>query len=202
MNMKTELTLHLSSKQTNSLQILTLLTKLEVSMSMLNKPALFYRKCASQLNLFLRNKLKSKFLSQEEVKQPFSIPFLSQKLDILFVSSDIIQECDIVEDVCIAFGYNNIQLSLPKTPTVGKQLLLNKMSDLIREEIASAGYKEGLNFVLVAKEDLTTRLNKVADEQMVIIDNPNVQEFSVGRTTLLPGCLKWLSTNKKNKVFL
>jgi len=74
------------------------------------------------------------------------------------------------------------------------------MCDLIREEVASAGYKEGLNFVLVAKEDLTTKLNKVADEQMVIIDNPNVQEFSVGRTTLLPGCLKWLSTNKKNKV--
>ena len=74
------------------------------------------------------------------------------------------------------------------------------MCDLIREEVASAGYKEGLNFVLLAKEDLTTKLNKVADDQMVIIDNPNVQEFSVGRTTLLPGCLKWLSTNKKNKV--
>lgn len=114
--------------------------------------------------------------------------------------ADVLQECDIVEDVCIAFGYNNIDAKLPATPTVGKQLLMNKMSDLIREEVASAGYKEGLNFVLVAKEDLTTRLNKEVDEEMVIIDNPNVHEFSVGRTTLIPGCLKWLSSNKKNKV--
>lgn len=77
---------------------------------------------------------------------------------------------------------------------------MNKMSDLIREEVASAGYKEGLNFVLVSKEDLTTKLKKESDEQMVVIDNPNVMEFSVGRTTLLPGCLKWLSSNKKNKI--
>lgn len=140
-------------------------------------------------NLLQKMCLSAKPISEKQIE-----------VEVPITRGDIIQECDIVEDVCIAFGYNNIQLSLPKTPTVGKQLLLNKMSDLIREEIASAGYKEGLNFVLVAKEDLTTRLNKVADEQMVIIDNPNVQEFSVGRTTLLPGCLKWLSTNKKNKI--
>lgn len=74
------------------------------------------------------------------------------------------------------------------------------MSDLIREEVASAGYKEGLNFVLVSKKDLTTNLKKETDDQMVIIANPKVEDFSVGRTTLLPGCLKWLSSNKKNKV--
>ena len=70
------------------------------------------------------------------------------------------------------------------------------MSDLVREEIASAGYKEGLNFVLVSDEDLTVRLLKEKDDLMVIIDNPKVKEFNVGRTTLIPGCLKWLSNNK------
>jgi hypothetical protein len=34
------------------------------------------------------------------------------------------------------------------------------MSDLVREEVASAGYKEGLNFVLVSDEDLTVKLLK------------------------------------------
>lgn len=113
---------------------------------------------------------------------------------------DILQECDIIEDVCIAYGFKNILPKIPKTPTVGKQLLLNKMSDLIREEVASAGYKEGLNFVLVSKDDLTKKLKKESDDQMVIIDNPKIDDFSVGRTTLLPGCLKWLSSNKKNKI--
>lgn len=41
------------------------------------------------------------------------------------------------------------------------------MSDLILEEVASARYKEGLNFVLVSKEDLTVKLKKENDDQMV-----------------------------------
>ena len=74
------------------------------------------------------------------------------------------------------------------------------MSDLLREELASAGYKEGLNFVLVSDEDLTTKLLKKEDNEMVIIDNPKVREFNVGRSSLIPGCLKWLSNNKQNKI--
>jgi hypothetical protein len=38
------------------------------------------------------------------------------------------------------------------------------MSDLIREEMAFIGYKEGLNFALNNHEDLTVKLRKKTDE--------------------------------------
>ena len=47
--------------------------------------------------------------------------------------SDLIQECDVAEDLCIAFGYENIKPKLPPSFTMGGETKLNKMSDLLRE---------------------------------------------------------------------
>lgn len=36
---------------------------------------------------------------------------------------DVIHACDIFEDVAIAYGYNNIEKTLPKTNTIAQQVL-------------------------------------------------------------------------------
>ena len=66
------------------------------------------------------------------------------------------------------------------------------MSDLIREELAGCGYKEGLNFALNCEEDLLKHMRKTKDESIVSIGNPRTTEFTCGRTTLIAGMLKWL----------
>lgn len=62
---------------------------------------------------------------------------------------DILHACDIIEDVGIAFGYNNIKKTHPNALTIGQQLPLNKVSDQLRFEIARCGYTEALTFALV-----------------------------------------------------
>lgn len=37
--------------------------------------------------------------------------------------SDVLHACDILEDVAIAFGYNNVPRTVPVTGTVGKQVM-------------------------------------------------------------------------------
>lgn len=39
--------------------------------------------------------------------------------------ADVIHACDIVEDAAIAYGYNNIQMTLPKTYTIANQVRLH-----------------------------------------------------------------------------
>ena len=48
------------------------------------------------------------------------------KTSTLFIvfSIDVIHACDIIEDVAIAFGYNNIKKTVPKTSTIGEQVRL------------------------------------------------------------------------------
>ena len=42
---------------------------------------------------------------------------------MLFLHIDIIHVCDIFEDVAIAFGYNNVKMTFPKTNTVANQVI-------------------------------------------------------------------------------
>ena len=42
---------------------------------------------------------------------------------LLFLLSDVLHACDIVEDVAIAFGYNNVKMTFPKTNCVAKQVI-------------------------------------------------------------------------------
>lgn len=49
-------------------------------------------------------------------------------------------------------------------------------------------------------EDLTVKLNKKEDNRVVKIENPRTEDFTVGRTTLIPGMLKWLLNNKNQKL--
>jgi len=56
----------------------------------------------------------------------------------------------VIEDLAIAHGYNNIPKVMPATCTVGKELPLNKLSDLVREEVARCGFTEALTFSLVS----------------------------------------------------
>lgn len=63
---------------------------------------------------------------------------------------DILHQCDIMEDVAIAYGYGNIVPSLPPTPTVAAQFPLNKLNFQLSDCMAQAGFTETLTFSLVS----------------------------------------------------
>eukprot|EP01083_Nonionella_stella_P075492 205264_1 len=109
--------------------------------------------------------------------------------------SDILHSCDIQEDVAIAFGYNNIRKTLPRCYTIARQLPINKLSDLIRDNIAQAGFTEVLTWVLISRAENFSKLHRVDDNSAVSIGNPKTKEFEVCRTSLLPGILKTTTHN-------
>uniref|UniRef100_A0A1A9UZ08 Phenylalanine--tRNA ligase beta subunit n=1 Tax=Glossina austeni TaxID=7395 RepID=A0A1A9UZ08_GLOAU len=111
---------------------------------------------------------------------------------------DIIHNCDIYEDVAIAYGYNNIRKTLPSFMHIAKQYPLNKLTEQLREQVAQAGFTETLTFTLCSRDDVARKLNKMIDHiPAVHIANPKTLEFQVVRTTLLPGLLKTLAANRK-----
>jgi phenylalanyl-tRNA synthetase beta chain len=62
---------------------------------------------------------------------------------------DILHECDIMEDLAIAWGYNDLPKSLPTTNTVAKPFPVNRLADILRKECAQAGWIEALPLILV-----------------------------------------------------
>jgi phenylalanyl-tRNA synthetase beta chain len=70
-------------------------------------------------------------------------------VDVPPTRPDIIHECDIMEDAAIAFGFNKLVPTFPKTHTVANALPSSKVTDVLRREWAQAGWTEVLPLILV-----------------------------------------------------
>jgi phenylalanyl-tRNA synthetase beta chain len=111
--------------------------------------------------------------------------------------SDILHACDIMEDCAIAYGYNRLTKTAPRTLTIGSQQPLNKLTDQLRVVLANAGYDEALSFTLCSKEENFKMLRRSDDHSAVVIANPKTQHFQIARTSLLVGLLLTLRSNQK-----
>ncbi|KAJ2159343.1 phenylalanine--tRNA ligase subunit beta [Coemansia sp. RSA 552] len=112
---------------------------------------------------------------------------------------DIMQECDVAEDLAIAFGYNNIPRVQKNAATVGTPLPLNKLSDIVRREIAMAGWTEALTLSLCSHDENFKFLRRPDNgDEAVVLANPLTTEYQVCRSLLLPGLLKTVCSNKKH----
>lgn len=111
--------------------------------------------------------------------------------------SDVLHACDIIEDLGIAYGYNNIETKFPATNCFSAEFELNKLTDLLRLELAQCGFTEALTFTLCSREDVSQKLGKKLETiPACIIANPKTLDFQVVRTTLLSGLLRTISESK------
>ena len=116
--------------------------------------------------------------------------------------ADVLHQCDIMEDVAIAYGFNDLPRSFPsKSGTVAQPLMINKLSDIVRLEAAMAGWSEVMPLILCSHDENFGWLNRKDDgETAVCIANPKTSEYQVVRTSLLPGLLKTVRENKHHTV--
>ncbi len=88
---------------------------------------------------------------------------------------DILHACDIAEEVGIGYGFNNIPMVYPQTNTVGGFIPENKFTDLLRHEIAQAGYIESLTCALVSTKENYNFLRQEPNlNEAVTLSNPKM----------------------------
>ena len=116
--------------------------------------------------------------------------------------ADVLHACDIMEDVAIAYGFNNLKGPFPsQSGTVGAPLPINKLSDIIRLEAAMAGWSEVLPLILCSHDENFAWLNRKDDGKTAVrLANPKTAEYQIVRTSLLPGLLKTIRENKHHSV--
>lgn len=116
--------------------------------------------------------------------------------------SDILHQCDIMEDAAISYGYDNLKRTFPANSyTIAEPLRINKVSDIVRRETAQAGWTEVMPLTLCSHAENFEFLNRVDDgNTAVVLANPKTTEYEVVRTSLLPGLLKTLRENRKHSL--
>ncbi len=126
-----------------------------------------------------------------------AVKFKGGMIDLLIPAyrGDILHNVDIIEDVAIGYGYNNITPELPKIATVGGLDEKEKFSSLARESLIGLGFQEVLTFILTNKENQFKKMN-LPESSTAEIANPVSSEFNCCRQWLLPNLLKVMAANK------
>ena len=107
---------------------------------------------------------------------------------------DVMHPIDIVEDIAIKYGYNNIEPQWPKLNTFGRLSNLNVESNLARDIMVGLGFQEVLSFSMSNKSKLYKKMN-LKDRRVVEISNPMTLNYNCLRDWLIPSLMEFLSKN-------
>jgi phenylalanyl-tRNA synthetase beta chain len=112
-----------------------------------------------------------------------------------FYRVDVMHQVDIIEDVAVAYGYNNIEGLWREMPTTGKAKPDQQQINIARDLMVGLGYQEILTYTLTNEENLFTKMNADQSEH-VKLANPKVATMTCLRSWLLPSLMEFLGNNQ------
>lgn len=108
--------------------------------------------------------------------------------------ADILHEVDIIEDIAIAYGYNNLIPQLPEVATMGEESQSSIISRKIAEILIGLQLLETSSYHLIKKdESLKMKCNNIVE----VLESKT--DYSILRPNLLIPMLRILAENKDNE---
>lgn len=108
--------------------------------------------------------------------------------------TDMLHPRDLVEDVAIAYGYENIEPTLPSIVSTGREHPFERFKNTLRDILVGAGLIEVKNFSLSNK---VVQNQKVLEQKdLVELQESFSEEYAVLRRHLLPSLLETLARNR------
>jgi phenylalanyl-tRNA synthetase beta chain len=108
---------------------------------------------------------------------------------------DIMHQVDLIEDVAVAYGYNNIEPLWRELPTTGKARSEQHLIDTARELMVGLGYQEISTYTLTNPDILFTKMNH-QPAPLVELANPKIVTMTCLRNWLLPSLMEFISNNQ------
>jgi phenylalanyl-tRNA synthetase beta chain len=116
---------------------------------------------------------------------------------------DVEREIDLVEEVAIVYGYENIPTTVPgKLTQSGRLTPAQKLERRARAAMRSAGLNETISYSMISAKDLD-RMGYPEDapeRNMLPLASPMIAEQSHMRSTLLPSMLQAAEHNQRQRV--
>lgn len=108
--------------------------------------------------------------------------------------TDIFGSMDLVEEVALGYGIQNLVPTIPESVSVGERNHVTKTLEAIRLLMNGFGYSEVMNFELIGKEILYEKTGRDHSKMISVLDSKS-QEHTLLRDILLPGLIDVLSRN-------
>jgi len=108
---------------------------------------------------------------------------------------DIMHEVDVIEDIGIAYGYNNIEEDYSLSFTIGSTRKIGTFINSLREIMTGLGFQEIMSTILSSKNLLYNKM-EIEDFGSVELQDPTSENYSVIRSWLTPIVMDVLARNK------
>ncbi|MBI4153218.1 phenylalanine--tRNA ligase subunit beta [Candidatus Woesearchaeota archaeon] len=109
--------------------------------------------------------------------------------------ADILHQCDLLEDIGIAYGYEHILEEIPCVATIAEEWPINRFITRLVELLIGAGFQETKSFHLLSHDELSKKMNSAAS--VVPLRNALV-DYGCVRNSIIPSLLKVLAQNQHN----
>ncbi|MGV8141575.1 MAG: phenylalanine--tRNA ligase subunit beta [Candidatus Woesearchaeota archaeon] len=150
-----------------------------------------------KLELSYVNKILGLQLKEPDLKKylgRMGHDYKGNKVRIPNYRADILHPIDLIEDIAIAYGYENFNGTLSDFSAVAHERPLEKFKNSLREVLVGAGFIEVKNYHLTNK-DVQSKLMNYAIE-VVELENSVTQDYTVLRAWIIPSLMETLRNNK------
>ncbi len=111
--------------------------------------------------------------------------------------ADIMHPIDLVEDIAIAYGYENFKEEIPTISTIAQEDPFETLKRKIATFMTGFGIQEVSTYHLTNKADLCTRTLYKTDP--IELEKASSTDYNILRTWLIPSLLQVLRDNKHNE---
>src|SRR3989338_6638132 len=132
-----------------------------------------------ELNLDYVNKMLGLNLKESEIKElleRMGHEYRNKKVKIPAYRSDILHEIDLIEDIAIAYGYENFKEEIPNVSTIGEESYLTKFKRKIAEALIGLELIECSSFHLSNKTTLNENIKE--HESLCIVKSEKDVNFT------------------------
>ncbi len=152
-----------------------------------------------KLDLPYINKLLGLTLTEKDAKkclEQMGYGYEKGTVQIPAYRADVIHQVDLMEDIAIAYGYENFEHIIPNVSTIGEEAPLENLLRKIREMLIGHGLLEAKNYHLVTEDELNQKMN--LEEDVVSLLNA-VGEQNHLRNAIIPSLMKTLTENQHHE---
>jgi phenylalanyl-tRNA synthetase beta chain len=148
------------------------------------------------------NKRLGLSLKEQEIKsllEKMGFGYDAKKKEALVPAyrTDIIHPIDLVEDIAIAYGYDNFKEEIPNIATIGKEDAFEKFKSKIAHALVGMRLDE-INSTNIIEAAVQTK-KMLLDHKPVMLANALTTEYNSLRSLLIPSLLLSLQQNKDNE---
>jgi phenylalanyl-tRNA synthetase beta chain len=143
------------------------------------------------------NKLLGLNLKEKEIEKLLArmgLEYNGRSVSVPAWRTDVLHEVDLIEDIAIAYGYENFTPEIPNVATAGEENSKEKLKTKLREALIGLGFLEVSSYHLIKKSE--AEISELKDE---IELEDSKTEYKLLRPNLLIPALRIISENKDHE---